>query len=160
MTTAYLGVGSNLGDREANVNHARSLLEKTGISVKRTSPAYETDALCRPNETMPRFLNAVFEVETLLNPEILLWTVEAIEKTMGRTEKGNWKPRVIDLDILFYGDEVFESKRLKIPHPEIERRWFVLKPLMDLAPALRHPILKKTVKEMLSALSAPDNSSS
>ena len=101
---------------------------------------------------MPDFVNTVFEVSTLLNPEILLFTLEEIEKEMGRTGKGDWQPRVIDLDILFYGNEVYESKKLKLPHPEIERRMFVLKPMCDLAPEFVHPILKKKMEVLYANL--------
>lgn len=151
MKSIFLGVGSNLGDREKNLDQARQKLEREGIRVCRTSPVYETEALCRfeNKRKMPKFLNAVFELETNLMPDQLLEALEGIEKKMGRKQKGNWKPRPIDLDILFYGDQVVESPRLRIPHPEIANRWFVLKPLSDLAPDWMHPISKKTIKELL-----------
>ncbi|MBI2982176.1 MAG: 2-amino-4-hydroxy-6-hydroxymethyldihydropteridine diphosphokinase [Deltaproteobacteria bacterium] len=148
MTTAYIGVGSNLGDRSENIEKSRRLLIAADITVRRVSPLYESKALCRPGETMPDFVNGVFEIETNLSPEELLDRLEMVEGELGRKEKGNWQPRVIDLDLLLYGNEVIQTARLKAPHPEIERRWFVLKPLVDLNPELRHPVTKKTMEEL------------
>ena len=129
---AYLGVGSNLGDRRGFIEQSRQKLEKNEVYVLRTSPLYETEALCKPGETMPAFINGVFEVETSLSPENLLGVLKNIEKEMGRESKGDWKPRPIDLDILLYGDLVIDTPDLKIPHPEIQKREFVLRPLKDL----------------------------
>ena len=156
MNIVYIGIGSNLGDRWGNIQRAKWLLEgeRGKVVVKRTSPLYETEALCRPGQTMPNFVNGVWEVETDLSPEALLQSLEVVEKLLGREGKGEWVSRPIDLDILFYSDQVFESQRLKIPHPESERRWFVLKPLSDLAPDLVHPISKKTIKEILCNFSS------
>lgn len=148
MTVVYIGIGSNVGNREANINRAISLLREQGVTNLRLSPLYDNPAICRPGETMPNFLNGVVEIETQLPPEILLDHLEAVERELGRKEKGDWRPRTIDLDILFYGSKVYESKRLKIPHPEVERRWFVLKPMADLRPEMVHPVLKKTIKEI------------
>jgi len=145
----YIGVGSNLGNREENILKARQLLHAKGIHILRTSPLYKTEALCRPGQTMPAFLNGVFEVETELAAKDLLSQLEQVEKNMGRIKKGDWQPRTIDLDILLYGDQVISTDRLKIPHPEMEKRWFVLKPLVDLAPCLTHPLSKKSIQNML-----------
>jgi 2-amino-4-hydroxy-6-hydroxymethyldihydropteridine diphosphokinase len=152
MVLVYIGVGSNIGDRYGQIDTAQFFLEKKGIAIKRVSPLYETEAVCKPGERQPKFINGVFEIETDLAPEPLLDLLEQVEKNMGRFRKGDWTPRTIDLDLLFYGDQVVDSPRLKIPHPEIARRWFVLKPLSDLAPDFLHPILKKTVKELLENL--------
>lgn len=152
MPLVYIGVGSNIGDRYGQIDTARFFLEKKGITIKRVSPLYETEAVCKPGERQPKFINGVFEAETDLSPEALLDLLEQVERNMGRFRKGDWTPRTIDLDILFYGDRVVDSPRLKIPHPEIADRWFVLKPLSDLAPDLLHPVLKKTVKELLENL--------
>ncbi len=149
MTTVYLGVGSNLGGRYKNIETARQLLEQRMISVKRVSPLYETEAVCKPGQSMPPFVNGVFEIETDLSPDELLKSLEGVEKIMGRNHKGDWGPRPIDLDILFYGDSVVESERLRIPHPEIANRWFILRPLADLAPDLKHPMLGKTIHDLL-----------
>lgn len=129
---AYLGVGSNLGDRVAFINQSRKKLEESGIRVLRTSPLYETEALCKPGQTMPPFMNGAFEIETSLSPEQLLEVLKKIEKDMGRESKGDWKPRPIDLDILLYDDLIIDTPDLKIPHPEMGKREFVLKPLLDL----------------------------
>ena len=137
-----------LGDRKKNLDQAQELLTQSGLLIQKISPYYETKALCRPNETQPDFLNAVFELETDVPPLDLLEVLEKIERQMGRTEKGNWKPRVMDLDILFYGDLVMDSERLKIPHPEISKREFVLKPLCDLASDLIHPVLEKSIRDL------------
>ena len=142
---AYIGAGANTGDRRGNIEQAKDLLEKGGIRVVRMSPLYETEAECRPGQRMPPFLNGVLELETDLDPMGLLERLEAVERAMGRYHKGTWQPRAIDLDILFYGDLVMETERLKIPHPEAAKRWFVLKPLSDLAPDLVHPVLGKKV---------------
>ncbi len=148
----YIGVGSNQGRRIENINRAFQLLEENGEEVRRISPLYENAAVCLPGEEMPEFVNGVFELETGRSPENLLNLLEDLERELGREGKGDRRPRPIDLDILFYGDQVLESRRLKVPHPEIERRWFVLKPLADLAPDLVHPILGKPVKELLQSL--------
>lgn len=155
MTKVYLGIGSNVGERAENLKLAQFVLQKKGIRVIRTSPVYETEAVCRPGESMPKFLNGVLEVETDLLPSSLLETLEEIEKLLGRVEKREWRPRPLDLDILFYGDQIYESRRLKIPHPEIERRWFVLKPLSDLAPDFIHPVAGRRVKELLQEIQQP-----
>lgn len=149
MPTVYIAVGSNLGDRYGNVDLARSLLEKRGVAVERLSPLYETSAECKTGQDAPDFVNGVFEVKTDLDPEALLEVLEEIERGMGRRSKGDWSPRPIDLDILLYGDRVISTDRLKIPHPEMSNRWFVMKPLADLAPDVVHPVLGKNIKEML-----------
>lgn len=146
----YIGVGSNLGDRHENIERSRRRLGQSGAHVRRVSPLYETQALLKPGQpSQPDFLNAVFEVETVLDPERLLDLLETIERDLGRTRKGDWSPRPIDLDILLYENRVVDSPRLKIPHPEMTRRLFVLKPLADLAKDVVHPVLKKTIKEIL-----------
>lgn len=149
MTLVYLGVGSNVGNRSKNIDQARDFLKSAGVPVRRTSPVYETEALCRPGQTMPAFLNAVFEIETLFPPDELLQKMEDVERAMGRDQKENWQPRIIDLDLLLYGDTVLDTETLKVPHPSLAQRWFVLKPLADLAPDLNHPVLKTTIKELL-----------
>lgn len=152
MTVVYIGVGANTGDRQGNIEMAAVLLEKKGIRVTRVSPIYETEAVCKPGQRMPPFLNAAFEIETGLEPEALRELLEGVERAMGRYHKGGWQPRPIDLDILFYGDRVIDSERLKVPHPDAATRWFVLKPLSDIAPDLVHPVLKRTVRDLLQAI--------
>src|SRR3989338_840325 len=115
----YIGVGSNLGDRSMNIMAARHLLEGQGIKISRLSPLYDNPALCKPGKTMPDFLNGVFEGETDQSPEEILSLLEEIERKLGRTEKGEWKPRTIDLDLLLHGDRVLETEKITIPHPDI-----------------------------------------
>ena len=149
MPTVYIAVGSNRGDRYGNIDHARSLLEKRGVAVERVSPLYETQAHCRPGQEAPPFINGVFEIKTDLDPEALLELLEGVERALGRQSKGDWAPRLIDLDILLYDNRVCSSARLQVPHPEMSNRWFVMKPLADLAPDVVHPVLGKTIKELL-----------
>jgi len=155
MTSIYIGVGSNLGDRKGQIVEAVLRMTQRGIRVRRASHLCKTDAVSRPGETMPGFLNGVLEIETGLAPDRLLSELESVERELGRNTKGDWAPRTIDLDILFYGDQVYESRRLKIPHPEIERRRFVLEPMAELNPGLVHPILKRTMEELCNSLSTP-----
>ncbi len=157
MSLIYLGVGSNLGDRFGQIEQVRSLLDRNEVRVLRISPLYETAALLRfdASKPQPPYINGVFEAETILDPEALLSVLERIERMMGRTGKGDWEPRSMDLDVLFYADRCVETERLRVPHPGIPERWFVLKPLADLVPDMVHPITKKTVRELLDALSPP-----
>ncbi len=152
MAVIYIGVGSNQGDRHENIQRSRLRLGDAGVNVRRVSPLYETAAECKPGQSAPNYLNAVFEAETLLDPEDLLDALEKVERDLGRRSKGDWAPRSIDLDILLYADRIVETDRLKIPHPEMAGRWFVLKPLADLAPDVVHPGLKKTIRELLNSL--------
>jgi len=153
MAIVYLGVGSNQGDRYENIEGSRRRLDAAGAHVRRVSPLYETEAKLRPGQpNQPDFLNAVFEIETTLDPEPLLDLLEEIERGLGRTHKENWSPRPIDLDILLFEDCVIKTNRLKIPHLEMKNRWFVLKPLADLVPDVVHPVLEKTIWELFQAL--------
>lgn len=128
----FVGLGSNVGDRLANLRAAVTALARTdGIEVARTSSVYETDPVGPPQ---PDFLNAVVEVETSLGPAELLQTLKAIERELGRTPSERWGPREIDLDLLLYGDASSSSDELTVPHPEISRRAFVLVPLAEIAP--------------------------
>ncbi len=150
MPLVYIGVGSNQGDLAQNLQRARDEISSRGIHVKRLSPFYSNPALCKPGQPpQPDFLNAVFELETSLSPEALLESLEKIERNFGRTQKGDWSARVIDLDILLYDDQLVDTGKLKVPHPHIENREFVLKPLADLAPDMMHPVLKKTIRDLL-----------
>lgn len=150
---SYIAFGSNLGERLANIETAQEKLIEKGICILRVSPSYETEALLRPGQSnIPCFLNGVLEIETTQSPKTLLETLKKIEIEMGRVTKSDWSPRVIDLDILFYGDQIIDTAHLQIPHPEIQNRWFVLKPLSDLIPDFKHPLLLKTVQQLLSEL--------
>lgn len=148
--TAFIGIGSNLGDRISNCKKAVSLIEQSGIKIKKLSRWYETEAFGKFGPVDgPPFINGAAEVSTSLSPEELLSALMEIEKSFGRPfprQKG--EPRAIDLDILFYGSLILETKRLQIPHPELAKRLFVLIPLCDIAPALVHPVLGRTVREL------------
>ena len=132
-TTAYLGLGANLGDRLANMREAVRLIDEEGACrVTARSPVYET--LPVGVEDQPDFLNAVIAIETSLGPAELLRLCKSIEKRLGRTRTNKWGPRVIDVDILLYGDMPVREDDLVIPHPEMIGRAFVLVPLAEIAP--------------------------
>ena len=143
--TAYLGLGSNLGDRLRNLADALELLDRPleGVSVSRASGIYETEpwGLAR----QPKFLNCAVEVTTALPPLGLLQKAKEVEAAIGRKPGPRYGPRVADVDILLYGDLTVEEPDLQIPHPRLHLRAFVLVPLAELAPALKHPLLADTV---------------
>ena len=149
MNTTYLSLGSNLGDREANLREAIERLEAPDVHVVRTSPVYETEPVDYTDQ--PWFLNLVVEAETGLLPRRLLSRINKIERTLGRVRTMAKGPRTIDIDILLYGQAVVRTAALEIPHPRMAERRFVLAPLADLAPGLRHPLTHQTVREMLDA---------
>lgn len=146
---AYLCLGTNLGDRLANLKNACSRLPP-GVSLVEGSPVYETPPWGYKNQ--PAFLNQVVKVETELEPHELMATLKRIEVAMGRQESIRYGPRLIDMDILFYDDLVLDIPDLTIPHPRMAGRAFVLVPLADLAPDLMHPVELKTVRQMLEGL--------
>ena len=134
MTTAYLGLGANLGDRLANLQRAVDLLaEVSGLRVARSSRVYETEPVGGPEQ--PEYLNAVVEVETDLAPHDLLEACLSLETRMGRVRAEPWGPRTIDVDVLTYGDETVDEPDLVIPHPRMHERGFVLVPLAELTAA-------------------------
>lgn len=150
---AYLGIGSNLGDRESYVNGAmQALRTHDKIRLTRVSELLETAPYGGVEQD--DFLNGALEIETLLSPEELLDVLHEIENEAGRKRTLRWGPRTLDLDILFYDRLVYESDRLVIPHPDLENRTFVLRPLSTLAPGYRHPVLEKSVKHLLQELEA------
>jgi 2-amino-4-hydroxy-6-hydroxymethyldihydropteridine diphosphokinase len=152
MSIAYIGIGSNIGNRGNNCRQAIKLIEKNGILIKKQSRMHETEPWGIKDQ--PKFINMAVEVETDKKPEELLVILKEIEKEIGRTETVKWGPRVIDLDILFYDDLILKISGLEIPHPLLHERDFVLKPLCEIAPVKKHPVTGKTVKEMLTQLSA------
>lgn len=150
MHTAYIGIGSNMGSKEENCRNAVKLLIEKGIKVTTLSSGIKTEPWGVSDQ--PEFVNMAIRIETGLEPEDLLELLKKIEKNMGRRPAIRWGPRVIDLDILFYDDLVLKTPVLEIPHQGIKDRYFVLKPLEEIAPRLLHPVLKKTIRELLEEL--------
>lgn len=148
VSSIYLGIGSNLGDRYANIRAAVELMGKIdGLKVKGISSLYETEPCGGPPQG--KFLNGVIEVETQLSPRELLEKLKEIERRLGRVKTVANGPRTIDLDILLYQDLVVDEEDLKIPHPRVTQRRFALEPLAELNPDLIHPISNKKVAQLL-----------
>jgi len=148
MKPVFLGIGTNLGEREENLRKAIKLIEEHIGSITEESSVYETEPWGFQSETS--FFNMVIKIETNLTPSGLLGRILMIEAMMGRLREGQgYKSRIIDIDILFFGSRIFENKILKIPHPRIQERRFVLVPLSEIAGDLLHPVFKKSIKELL-----------
>jgi len=150
----FLGLGSNLGDREATIEDALARLAARGVRLRRRSSTWETDPVGGPPQGP--FLNAAAEVETSLSPEDLLTACLDVEHEMGRVRTVRNGPRTIDVDVLVYGDLRRDQPGLVIPHPRMHERRFVLAPLAEVAPGLVHPVLGVTVAELLAR--CPDRS--
>ncbi|MGO9272311.1 MAG: 2-amino-4-hydroxy-6-hydroxymethyldihydropteridine diphosphokinase [Terriglobia bacterium] len=149
MKRAYLSLGSNLGDRAAKLRMALAMLPSVGVEVTRVSSFYQTQPV--DYGPQPWFTNCVAEAGTDLLPLGLLRRLKGIERTLGRRPGGVARgPRAIDIDILLYGDAVVQSAELTVPHPRLEQRRFVLVPLSEIAPEVRHPVSQLTVREMLA----------
>ncbi len=147
MKRIYLSLGSNIGDREANLRKAVEGLEALDVHVLRASRIYETEPVDYVDQAW--FLNQVVEAETALFPMQLLIRIARIERELGRTRTVPKGPRTLDIDILFYAEAVVHTARLEIPHPRMAERRFVLLPLAELAPDLRHPVTGLSVRQML-----------
>ena len=143
--TVYLGLGSNLGERAHNLAQAIEFLSER-MNIEKKSPVYDTEPVGDPNQ--PRFLNMVIQASTRLPAAALLFMAKGIESKLGRVPVDT--PRPIDIDILFYGDQVIDTPpQLVVPHPRLAERAFVLFPLADIAPDLVHPVSKKTIRQLL-----------
>jgi 2-amino-4-hydroxy-6-hydroxymethyldihydropteridine diphosphokinase len=147
MNKAYLSLGSNLGDRARNIAQAIEALAGHGVGLLSQSALYETE----PVELRAQdwFLNCVVEVETNLAPQTLMQALLGIERSLGRERIVPKGPRIVDMDILLFGSEIVKEPRLEIPHPRMKDRRFVLVPLAQIAPGALHPVLKKTVQQLL-----------
>jgi 2-amino-4-hydroxy-6-hydroxymethyldihydropteridine diphosphokinase len=151
MKTIYLSLGSNLGDREQMLQSALDRLHAPDLHILRVSSVYETEPVDFKDQRL--FLNLVVEAETDLFPLLLLARIQKVELQLGRKRAGPPKgPRTIDIDILLYGRSTIHSARLEIPHPRMHERRFVLAPMLELAPDLRHAALGRTMRELLANL--------
>ena len=146
MIEAYVGLGSNLGDRLGNLGAAvDKLAREPGFTLRKVSLAYESEPVGPPQ---PHYLNAVAQVGTLLSPRATLQRLRGIEEAMGRVRREKWGSREIDLDLLLFGDRAIEETGLQVPHPLLAQRAFVLVPLCEVGPDLWHPVARMTVDEL------------
>ena len=148
MVTVYLSLGSNLGDRPDNLDRALDYLSQR-LRLEKVSSIYDTEPV--GNTKQPRFLNLVCQAFTGLEPMALLTVAKGIESKLGRLPHTSSEPRPIDIDILFYGDQIVETPQLIIPHPRLTERAFVLIPLAEIAPDLVHPVSGKTAEELMKS---------
>lgn len=144
--TAYVALGTNLGNLRQNLDEALNRLRGKGLEITQVSGYIDTDPYGVTDQ--PRFLNAVCEVKTELAAQQLLEMLLATELEMGRVRLRHWGERIIDLDVIFYGDEIIKTDTLTVPHPDMQNRDFVLRPLAEIAPQKQHPVLHKTVAQL------------
>ena len=149
----YIALGSNLGDKENNLKEALKLLEKNGVQVCRVSDFISTKPYGVTDQ--PDFLNAVAEIVTEKSPTELLHILLQIEREMGRKRLRHWGERNIDLDLLLYDNRIIDQPDLKVPHPDMQNRDFVLRPLAQIAPEEVHPVFQKTIKQLWETLDSP-----
>jgi 2-amino-4-hydroxy-6-hydroxymethyldihydropteridine diphosphokinase len=154
--TVFLSLGSNIGDREKNlINAVKALSYMEGFELVSHSPIYLSQAV-EMDENAPGFLNMVVKGEFAYRPTELLNNIEKIERQMGRTDKGEYKPRSIDIDILLFGDEIIETDRLSVPHRKLTLRPFILMPLLQIEPDIVHPVTKEKMDTYLDSREAED----
>ena len=158
MASVYLGLGTNIGNKRRNMVTAAALLAERAGDVLSLSSFYETEPWGFDSENT--FLNAVLELETICSPMELLHLTQQIEREMGRTQKsdGSYHDRIIDIDILLYGNEIIHTEELVVPHPLMQQRLFVMQPLAEIAPSLVHPVLQKSMYELYMELLTEEDS--
>lgn len=158
MASVYLGLGTNIGNKRKNMVTAAALLAERAGDVLSLSSFYETEPWGFDSENT--FLNAALELETGCSPMELLRLTQQIEQEMGRTQKsdGSYHDRIIDIDILLYGNEIIHTEELVVPHPLMQQRLFVMQPLAEIAPSLVHPVLQKSMYELYMELLTEEDS--
>jgi len=150
MNDVFLLLGSNLGDRFCFLKDAIALIEKNIAPIVKISSVYETEAWGKTDE--PNYLNQVVMIKTDLPPETILQKILEVERSLGRERKERWGSRTIDIDILFYGDQIIAQENLTVPHPRLHLRRFTLEPLVEIDPDIFHPVLKQKVVELKNKL--------